>query len=123
MIVNEMIKIETELRSQFKKLAPKLQELLLKDLGFLTIESEGDQLRFVETILSMSSVKQERFAQRLKEKLESEEYQENARNFLAEVKSIVLPAAKKIIEEDTREAEREETAALDEKLKRELEKI
>lgn len=115
-----MITIETTLRSQFKKLTPKIQELLLIDLGFLTIESEGEQLKFVEMILSMSAAKQERFAALLSEKLESEEYQANAQSFLTEVKTQVMPAAKKILDTDTREAEEEETAVLDKKLTQEL---
>lgn len=115
-----MIKIESKLRTQFARLMPEVQWLLLKDLGFLTIESEAEQLKMVQTLLALPEGRQKRFAELLKEKLDSHEYQENAQAFLSEVKSIVLPEARKILEEDAKVTESEETAGLEEKLTSEL---
>lgn len=118
-----MIKIENKLRTQFAKLIPEAQTVLLKDLGFLTIDSEAEQLKMVEALLKFTESGQRRFATAMQKKLDSEEYHKNAQDFLSEVKTMVIPTANKILQEDALKTEHEEAVGIEEELSSELKAI
>lgn len=103
-----MLEITTELRTKFAKLPIETQNLLLTDLGFLTIATEQKQLEFVNPLLDFTSDQINLFNQKLFEKLNSEEYKNNLETFTKEMNDIVIPKAKKIIQKEKKQIEKQE---------------
>jgi len=101
-------------------LEAKIQKILLKDLGFLTLETEYEQLQFVEKILDLSKPQREVFKKKMAEKQKGKSYLLNLKNFKDEYEEKVLPLFKKAITKDTTRKEDEDRKKAEKKLKESL---
>lgn len=115
-----MIIIDTPLRKKFALLEKGLQKILLKDLGFLTLETEYDQLQFVEKVLDLSVPRREVFRKKMAEKQKSKSYLLNVKKFKDEYETTVLPLFKKAINKDATRKEDEDRKKAEKKLKESL---
>lgn len=90
----------------------------MADLGFLTLETEDDQLAFVDRILAMTEDRQAVFLDLMRKKQASPEYAANVKEFDAEFNGKVVPMMKKIITDETRKAEEAEKSGIDEAMEK-----
>ena len=89
------IKVESIMRKLFSQLDQELQNFLLGDLGFLTLDSEEKQLDFVKRILAMNKVEVKELKIKLKKWHTSKSYKNLLIKFNDEFKEKVVPEVNK----------------------------
>ena len=118
-----MLMIQTPFRTQFGQLWPELQKILTKDLGFLNLETEKEQLDFVKQLSKLTVTQQKKYVELLNEKQRTLGYQDNVKKFANYFRDTVKPRAKKIIREERENIRNKEQKIAEQELSKSLSDI